>query len=305
MEPKQPLSSSNTQKMKQIALLGGVAEEVLAEIESVENTPGKEIVADKVETTEPVVLESVRPPVKIDNYQITLAKALRYQAASDSLSQLATNARIKVRESDDPNDKWVWQKQIMVWEKKARDEQEKADELYLALNKESEQAQVEQLPETIKVDTVINDIIVYTYTDAAFKPDDLLKETIPDKVPEVKDENPTDELNRFSILSSSPYSESNLIPLDVALPPGVFYRIQIGAYGKVISQDAFGGLSPITGEYLKERGLTKYYAGKFKHYSDASLALLKVKTGGFPDAFIVAYYNGQKTSTSKARALEK
>jgi len=304
MEPKQPLSSSDTRKMKQIALLGGVAEEVLAEIESAENPPSKEPVADKVETSEPVVVESVKPPAKIDNYQITLAKALRYQAASDSLSQLATNARIKVRESDDPNDKWVWQKQIMVWEKKARDEQEKADEFYLALNKESEKGQVEPLPKTIKVDTVINDITVYSYTGAAIKSDEPLKEPLPDKSSEIKHENPTDELSRFTILSSSPYSESNPIPVDVALPPGVFYRIQLGAYSKSISQDAFGGLSPITGEYMKERGLTKYYAGKFKHYSDASLALLKVKTGDFPDAFIVAYYNGQKTSVSKAQALE-
>ena len=44
--------------------------------------------------------------------------------------------RIKVRESDDPNDRWVWQKQIMVWEKKAHDEEEFADELYAQMEEE-------------------------------------------------------------------------------------------------------------------------------------------------------------------------
>ena len=172
MEPKQPLSSSDTRKIKQIALLGGVAEEVLAEIDALENPPRKEVVAAKTESLEspkPLVIESAKPPVEISNYQITLAKALGYQAASDSLTQLATNARIKVRESDDPNDKWVWQKQIMVWEKKARDEQERADGLYTALNAESEKNQVEPHPNTIKVDTVINDITVYTYSEAVIK----------------------------------------------------------------------------------------------------------------------------------------
>ena len=109
----------------------------------------------------------------------------------------------------------------------------------------------------------------------------------------------------FEKRSNSPYSESNPIPLDEAIPWGVFYRIQLGAFSKEVPPDTFGGLSPISGERIEERGLIKYYAGKFSHYADASMALQQVKTSGYPDAFIVSYYNGENTSLSRARSLEQ
>jgi hypothetical protein len=55
---------------------------------------------------------------------------------------------------------------------------------------------------------------------------------------------------------------------------------------------------------MKERGLVKYYAGKFSRYEDASSAIPRVHSQGYEDAFIVAWYNGIPVSTQKAKQLE-
>ena len=42
------------------------------------------------------------------------AEAMLHQEKADSLKLLATDARSKVNEPEDPNDRWVWQKQILL-----------------------------------------------------------------------------------------------------------------------------------------------------------------------------------------------
>jgi N-acetylmuramoyl-L-alanine amidase len=92
--------------------------------------------------------------------------------------------------------------------------------------------------------------------------------------------------------------------MDVNIPRGTFYRIQLGAFGSTVEPGEFGGISPITGERLKDRGVIKYYAGKFTRYQDASVVLPRIQSKGYEDAFIVAWYNGIQVSTQKAKQLE-
>ena len=92
--------------------------------------------------------------------------------------------------------------------------------------------------------------------------------------------------------------------MDVMLPSGAFYRIQLGAFGTEVDPDAFLGLSPITGEKVEGRGVVKYFAGKFSKYDDASSALPRVRSIGYEDAFIVSWYDGSVVSTQKAKQLE-
>ena len=93
--------------------------------------------------------------------------------------------------------------------------------------------------------------------------------------------------------------------MDIAIPRGTVYRIQLGVFSNPVMHDQFGGIAPILGETLTDRGLYKYYAGMFSHYTDVQNALPKVRESGFQDAFIVAWYNGVKMSTDKVRKLEK
>ena len=107
------------------------------------------------------------------------------------------------------------------------------------------------------------------------------------------------------ILNTSPYNSTNPIPVDVSLPKGSFYRIQLGAFGKSIAYDAFGGISPITAESIEGKSLTRYYAGKFSRHKDAEESLIKVKSNGYKDAYIVGWYNGEKMSIDRVREFEK
>ena len=287
MEPKKRTTNYDPVKLRAIAQLGGVTDEIIAGSVTEPESPPEQDQADETSSEKP-------DDVIVSAYQQTLSEALSHQVKSDSLKDLAAEARIKVRESDDPNDRWVWQKQIMVWEKKAGDEEAKADELYAKMEKERPQNSTGPSvnpPEAIEVDRVIDDLTVYRYKVSG-------SDTNTDEVPVSSSE------DRFDILSHSPYSDSNPIPMDIVLPSGTFYRIQLGAYGKLVDPEIFGGITPITCEHVKEPELVKYYAGKFTKYDDASAALPRIHTLGFEDAFIVAWYNGKIIPTNKAKQLE-
>jgi len=241
--------------------------------------------------------------INVSTYQRTLSEALSHQVTSDSLKDLAAGARIKVRESDDPNDRWVWQQQIMVWEKKARDEEAMADQLYAKMEKErSENSTGPSVnpPEAIEVDRIIDDLTVYRYKPPGTGTKDafVAPTSVVDKVPVLS------SADRFDILSHSAYNEGNPIPMDIVLPSGTYYRIQLGAYGNLVDPEIFVGITPVTGEHVKEQGLVKYYAGKFTKYDEASTALPRIHTLGFEDAFIVAWYNGNPVPANKAKQLE-
>ena len=298
VEPKKKTAQNDDQQLREIARLGSMAEEILAATqaaknESRRNAPGHDA-ADATFSEKDA--EEALPA-----YQETLAQALMHQAVSDSLKDLAASARVRVRESDDPNDRWVWQKQIMVWEKKAHDEEQVADQLYAQMEleraKHTESSAV-NTPETIAVDRKIGDLTVYRYTETGTGPKES-GEAKQDSEPPAPS-----QIRQFEILGESPYHASNPIPMDEPLPRGTYYRIQLGAFGMEVDPGTFGGISPLTGENLKERGLVKYYAGKFNRYEDASTALPRIHSLGFEDAFIVAWYNGIKVATQKAKQLE-
>lgn len=304
VEPKKKTALNNEKQLREIAQMGGVAEEMLLGIES-GRRPAQVAHAESAAAPGRTVagVSDIPADVPVEAYQETLALALKHQAVSDSLKDLASNARINVRESDDPNDRWVWQKQIMVWEKKARDEEQMADQLYAQMEQErskQEKRAAVNPPEAIEVDRKIGDLTVYRYTttelgsrgEPAAQSSGL--NTSQASIP----------IKRFDILSHAPYSASNPIPMDVTLPSGTFYRIQLGAFAAELDPGAYGGISPITGELLKDRGLVKYYAGKFSRYEDASSALPKIHSQGYEDAFIVSWYNGIQVSTQRAKQLE-
>ena len=68
--------------------------------------------------------------------------------------------------------------------------------------------------------------------------------------------------------------------------------------------DAFQGISPVTGVQSEGGGRVRYFAGKFRKYKDASVALSMIREKGYTDAFVVAWYNGNIVSTQRAKELE-
>ena len=108
---------------------------------------------------------------------------------------------------------------------------------------------------------------------------------------------------QFLILSQSPYSASNPIPIDNPLPDGLAYKIQLGAFGRTLPANNFRGLTPVSGENLGN-GVIRYYVGLFGKIADAQTALSKVREYGYRDAFIVAFYNRQPINLERAQQIE-
>ncbi len=103
--------------------------------------------------------------------------------------------------------------------------------------------------------------------------------------------------------NESLYSEKNPIPVNNKIPKGLIYMVQVGAFRLEIPQDVFKGFAPLRGESAAG-GLTRYMAGLFKSINSANLAKNEIRAIGYSDAFVVAYFNGERITLSRAREIE-
>ena len=101
--------------------------------------------------------------------------------------------------------------------------------------------------------------------------------------------------------SESVYSKDNPIPIDVALPSGIIYKVQVGAFRNPISQDLFKGFAPLMGEKVGNGGITRYTAGLFLEFNSADQAKEEIRALGYSDAFVVAFKDGKRINIAEAR----
>ena len=111
--------------------------------------------------------------------------------------------------------------------------------------------------------------------------------------------------SQFAVLSSPAYSDSNPIPFDIKLPPGLVYTIQLAAFKNPVKPSLFRGLYPLYGKKNPDNGVSFYYTGLFRINEDARQALPKVRAEGFSDAFIIAMMDDVQVSMERAVMLEK
>jgi hypothetical protein len=102
--------------------------------------------------------------------------------------------------------------------------------------------------------------------------------------------------------NNTTYSTSNPIPLNTAIPTGLVYKVQIGAFRNPIRQDLFNGINPIMGENTP-MGFIRYTAGMFQLLGSATKTRDAIRKMGYKDAFVVAFYNGKRVSHSKASTM--
>lgn len=114
------------------------------------------------------------------------------------------------------------------------------------------------------------------------------------------------ELKRevFEAFARSNYSKENPIPINEKLPVGLIFKVQIGAFRNPVSPEQFKGFAPLMGETTSS-GIIRYTAGMFKSFETASTAKNQIKDLGFKDAFVVAFCNGNRISTSEALSMIK
>lgn len=108
----------------------------------------------------------------------------------------------------------------------------------------------------------------------------------------------------LQLLDPSPYATEDDVPRDIVQPTGVIYRLQLGAYSNPIDPSLFQGMYPIIAETLQSGKIRKYYAGAFRLKEQAERGKQITTKCGFPDAFIVAWYNGRKVTLARAVSVE-
>ncbi|MBN1182733.1 MAG: hypothetical protein JXB49_10625 [Bacteroidales bacterium] len=264
-----------------------------------------------------------------ETYDDYIKQALKLQFKADSLMREAHKRRTQLKTTTLQTERTQLFREIRLLEAESAQLQSQADALYVkAGNMENDSSPSSSvIPSTtienkyIELDTIINDIKIYHYKTEKI-------ENLPPKVeeaenvqekpepknikePEITETNTTNNqipdnkvVTNFKILPSSSYSSSNPIPINETLPNGLVYKIQLGVFSKPLDNNYFGGIFPVCGEELKDRGLLKYYAGIFSNYNAAGDALSQIKALGFADAFIVSFYDGNKVSMERAIELE-
>lgn len=93
---------------------------------------------------------------------------------------------------------------------------------------------------------------------------------------------------------------SGPIPIDAAMPAGVVFKVQVGAFRKPLGEEAFQDMGPLAGERTAN-GLVRYTAGMFTTPEAAVRAGGSIRAMGYNDAFVVAYVDGKRVSLDQAR----
>jgi hypothetical protein len=83
---------------------------------------------------------------------------------------------------------------------------------------------------------------------------------------------------------------------------GLLFTVQVGVYNTPRSSALMQNLEPLNTQ-LTERNQLRYSVGRFDNVQDAIVQRDQVKVKGFPDAFVVAYFNGSRVSISEAQAI--
>jgi hypothetical protein len=108
--------------------------------------------------------------------------------------------------------------------------------------------------------------------------------------------------NLFVRTGRTVYSTSNPIPVSPAMPEGVYYSVQIGAFRNPIPQNLFDEFAPVIGDKLSS-GITRYIAGFFMTFDQADDIKMEIRRLGYNDAFVVAYRNGKRVPLYEAMAV--
>ena len=111
-----------------------------------------------------------------------------------------------------------------------------------------------------------------------------------------------DEDAVFSVSPKPVYNAANPIPMNPSLPEGLVFKVQIGAFHNPLPVEAFKNVQPLSGETTRP-GWIRYCVGMFRTFEPANLVKMNMRSGGYKDAFVVAYYNGKRISLYEAYSI--
>jgi tetratricopeptide (TPR) repeat protein len=264
----------------------------------------------KTQLVTPAIQSKTPSPEGKDLYGELITQALQLQLRADSFSRAALETRVLINQAtrqDEKNKLWSRYNQL---DKRAKEIQAEADDRYtkareIELSNRNQSSRENQPPAGDLVKSVFSEQRTPRDAKEIGNPG---QKASPEKTSEVKD-GPNSSLplslSRFEIYPRSPYTDRQPIQINPTLPTGLLYRIQLGVFSKPVGPEHFRGLFPITGETIQNGALTKYYVGMLFSLREAEIALQKVREYGYKDSFVVACFNGQVISTTRAKQLEQ
>ncbi len=280
-ENETELKFLTTEDIREMSLLSGTAD-----------APDQTLVAqpEKSEINYPVGSEELI--YNKSAYNILIAEALILQIRADSMNRLARDQRIILRNTTDNDIRKQMIADIIRYEKEAKKIQQQADEKFMAARK------MKNSCDTIPADSFVNTNIYQGFDEEQVITDTLSGQKRSAEVIQAQSDKKIIGQTKITV---PPVADISALPADSG---GLVYRIQLGVFKTPKEINAFGGLFPLFEEWLEQNNVYKYYTGHFLTAASVASALEKIKKSGFPDAFVVAFYNGRQISTEKAREIE-
>lgn len=87
--------------------------------------------------------------------------------------------------------------------------------------------------------------------------------------------------------------------------PQLVYRIQIGTFSEPIPTSFYVDINDISFEKKEGTEMTRIMTGNFYSFKEVKLVKNQIHNQGFADAFIVAYYNGERIEYAEALYMEQ
>ena len=106
------------------------------------------------------------------------------------------------------------------------------------------------------------------------------------------------ELDEFSYNKAPGAAEADVAETKM----GLYYTVQVGVYNKPVTAEQLNNISPLITKRLPN-GQMRYSSGVFDEIDDAREKRQEAIGLGITDAFIVAYYKGERITVSQAKKL--
>lgn len=99
----------------------------------------------------------------------------------------------------------------------------------------------------------------------------------------------------YQELQGNAHEETRLVEIEKKSIDSVYeYRIQIGVFRNAPAAEALSKIPETTKVEIESKGLTKYFAGRYSSYKQASSDLERVRAAGFSGAFVVVFKEGKQ-----------